>query len=195
MPAPGLPPRKVRMLAQPTLIPLLVRRYIAWTERGVVQRCLELDITDLQSWEREAVIPAGIEIVPLTECGSEFLIGRLHNECFADCPGYRPATPLHVIALRAAPHHDPASIFVARCSRRPVGFCIGRDRPGGRGLINGLGVSPGFRGRGIARALLRTTLGHLKARGSTEALIRTHPQNGAALRLYRAEGFVERPAR
>jgi GNAT superfamily N-acetyltransferase len=184
------------MYVQPTLIiPLLVRRYIAWTERGVVQRCVTLDIADLQSWERTVEIPTGVEVLPLASCASDWLIRRLHNEAFADSPGYRPATPLHIIAFRSAPYHDPWSIFVAREGKRYLGFCVGRNRPGGRGLINGLGVIPAGRGRGIARALLRTTLTHLKREGASDAMIRVHPDNAPAIRLYWSEGFIEREQR
>jgi len=184
------------MYVQPALIiPSLVRRYIAWTERGVVQRCVELDIADLQNWTRTPEPVPGTEILPLPACGREWMISRLHNESFFDSPGYRPATPLHVIALRAAPYHDPRAIFVARAGRRCVGFCIGRNRPNGRGLVNGLGVQPAFRGQGIARSLLRTTLCYLKEQGATEALIRVHPDNTPAIRLYWSEGFIERQVR
>ena len=123
------------------------------------------------------------------------MIRGLYNEAFADAPGYRRATHLHIMALRSAPSHDPSSIFIARVNRRSVGFCIGRNRANGAGLINGLGVHPRYRGRGIARGLLRTTLRHLQGRGATKAIIRVHPDNAPALRLYWSEGFVERPAR
>src|SRR5947207_3541338 len=136
------------MLAQPQLVlPLLARRYVSWKERNVIQECLELRISDLQEWAVPAAGLAGSEIVTLPQCGAgEWLLRRLHRECFADSPGYRPAGLLHILALRAAPYHDPHGIFIARVGKREIGFCIGRPRPAGRGLINGLGVHPEFRG-------------------------------------------------
>ena len=178
------------MLAQPQVVlPLLARRYVAWRERNVVQECLELRITELAAWSEPVAEVPGVEFVTLPACGPEWLLCRLHRECFADSPGYRPAGPLHILALRAAPYHDPHGIFVARLEGRCVGFCIGRPRPAGKGLINGLGVHPDFRGRGIGRALLCRGLGYLQQKGATEALIRVHPENRSALNLYRSEGF------
>jgi len=183
------------MYAQPNLLlPQLVRRYVAWTERGVVRRCIELEIPDFTNWNRSACTPIGVEILPLPECGTEWMLHRLYNASSADAPGFQPASYLHIVSLRAAPYHDPYGIFIARDGSRPVGFCIGRNRPHGRGLVNGLGVLPDYRRAGVARALLRTTLLWLKEKSSAEAVIRVHPENTRASRLYYTEGFGERPS-
>jgi GNAT superfamily N-acetyltransferase len=178
------------MNAQPSLlIPQLARQYVAWTERNVVQSCLELQISDLRRWDKLPSIPTGVEIRPLPDCGPEWLLSRIHNECSFDAPGYRPASFLHILALRSAPHHDPRGIFVARVNGRAVGFAMARYKLGGRGLVNGLAVRPGYRGTGVGRALLRTAILHLQGRGAPEAIIRVHPDNTPALQLYLSEGF------
>lgn len=179
-----------QILTQPgVVIPLLARRYVAWTERNLVQQCIELRVPDLRSWTGPVTAPPGIEIVPLPECDSESLLCRLFNECSWDSPGYRPARLIHMLALRAAPHHDPAGILVARAGEQFVGLCIGRPRSGGRGLINGLAVHPEHRGSGIGRALLRRGLLYLQSKGACEAMVRVHPDNVLAQRLYFSEGF------
>jgi GNAT superfamily N-acetyltransferase len=179
------------MQAQPNLfIPLLVRRYVAWTERNVRQQCVELRIGELEKWQGETDVPEGIEILSLPQCGSEWLLRRMFNQCFHDCPGFRRARYVDILALRSSPHHDPSNILVARAGKRHAGFCIGRLRAGGRGLVNGLGVHPDFRGQGIGRGLLRTALTRLQAQGASEAMIRVHPDNAPAKQLYRSEGFL-----
>lgn len=184
------------MLAQPNLlVPRLVRSYVSWTERSVRSACVELEIAQLATWHRAASLPLGIEILPLAECGSDWMLHRLYNACSADTPGFRPASYLHIVSLRSAPYHDPYGIFVAWDGMRPVGFCIGRNRPGGRGLVNGLGVVPEYRRGGVARSLLRTTLQWLKEKNAREARIRVHPDNVGAARLYYAEGFLDAPGK
>jgi GNAT superfamily N-acetyltransferase len=177
------------MAFQPTLVlPLLVRRYIAWKERELVQECRRLRL-DLGEWNRRPDPIPEIEIVPLSRCGSEHLLLRIHNETAVGSAGYAPAYFLHGIALRAAPHHDRSTIFLARRGKQYVGYCIGRVPPGGQGRINGLAVHQDFRRRGIGRALLRTSLCQMKERGMSEALLRVHPDNEAGLCFHTSEGF------
>jgi ribosomal protein S18 acetylase RimI-like enzyme len=179
------------MYAQPTLvIPVLVRKYVAWTERNIREECLQMQIRDLAAWDHAPEVPDGIEVLPLPKCGSEWLLRRVHNECNWDSPGFRPAKVVHILALRSAPYHDPGGIILARAGKRYVGFSIGRCRSGGRGLVNGLAVHPDFRRQGIGRALLRTAIGYLKQHEMTEATIRVHPENDSALQLYYGEGFT-----
>jgi len=166
-----------------------IRRYIAWTERGVVRRCRVLRLP-LSSWSTTARIPEDVEILPLSECGTEHLLRKVHNETAFDSPGFVAATWAHALALRAAPHHDRALIFLARCGGRYVGYCIGRNPEGRPSSISGLGVHPGFRGRGLGRALLRTTLKELKERGAAQAILHSHPDNSEAIALYHSEGFT-----
>src|ERR1051325_7325572 len=88
----------------------LIRRYIAWTERRIIHQCIQLRRTDLEDLEACGELPEGMEVQPLSHCGSEWLRRRVHNETAADGPGFRPASLLHIIALRSAPHHDPSCI-------------------------------------------------------------------------------------
>jgi ribosomal protein S18 acetylase RimI-like enzyme len=51
-------------------------------------------------------------------------------------------------------------------------------------------VRPDHRGRGLARVLVARAVELFKARGVTFAAVWTHPDNDAAVRLYRQAGFA-----
>ncbi|MEV5411927.1 GNAT family N-acetyltransferase [Thermopolyspora sp. NPDC052614] len=50
-------------------------------------------------------------------------------------------------------------------------------------------VAPGFRGRGVGRALVRNLTGLALDAGQANIFMRVHPDNQAALRCYRHAGF------
>lgn len=55
--------------------------------------------------------------------------------------------------------------------------------------IANLAVSPDFRRRGVARALVEHALDWAKAEGAEQALLEVRASNEAAQRLYRSLGF------
>ena len=59
--------------------------------------------------------------------------------------------------------------------------------------INEVGVAPGYQGRGVGKALMRTLLQHAKSLGCAEAWVLTDRSNHAARRLYAATGGKEAP--
>ncbi|WP_322797851.1 GNAT family N-acetyltransferase [Thermoflexus sp.] len=77
--------------------------------------------------------------------------------------------------------------------RRVVGYTmVRRFRPGSEGwLIANVAVAPGFRGRGIGRALVSACLEYARAHGARWAALQVRADNTPALRLYRSLGFVE----
>ncbi len=62
---------------------------------------------------------------------------------------------------------------------------------GERYLISNVAVKPSYQRRGIARALMQTTLEQLRERGAKRALLNVRPNNTGAIRLYRDLGFSE----
>ena len=62
-----------------------------------------------------------------------------------------------------------------------------------QGFIQRLAVDPDRRGVGIATSLLHDALGWLRRHGVASTWVNTQPDNEAALTLYRANGFVDRP--
>jgi [ribosomal protein S18]-alanine N-acetyltransferase len=59
------------------------------------------------------------------------------------------------------------------------------------GWVVSLAVVPAYRGKAVGRALLRYGEDLLREAGCAVALLSVDPQNGPALGLYRAEGWVE----
>ncbi|HKP76814.1 MAG TPA: GNAT family N-acetyltransferase [Longimicrobiaceae bacterium] len=60
-------------------------------------------------------------------------------------------------------------------------------------FINEVGVSPGHRGRGVGRRLVRALCDRGNELGCTEAWVLTDPENAAARRMYAAAGGEESP--
>jgi ribosomal protein S18 acetylase RimI-like enzyme len=81
-------------------------------------------------------------------------------------------------------------VLVARDEReaRVVGFLAGRVRRGVLG-IHGLAVDRAVRRRGVARALVREAVAHARTEGLRALVLQVGVANGAAIALYRAEGF------
>lgn len=167
----------------------LVRRYVAWTERQIKSELVELRLEGLSHWRGCAPMSPGVDILPLSQCGSEALLRSVYNEAGQDCPGFRRARWIDILAFIADSSHDRDGIFVARYEGRYIGACVGRYRPNGRGMIYSLAVHPELRRRGIARGLLHATLDYLRRQGATEARLYVHPENDRALCLYDREGF------
>jgi [ribosomal protein S18]-alanine N-acetyltransferase len=57
------------------------------------------------------------------------------------------------------------------------------------GWILGVAVEPSFQGAGIGRALTQAVLERMEARGVRRVSVTVHPDNAAALGLYRSLGF------
>ena len=179
---------------QAPLLAVLVRRYVAWTERRVKSELRELARPDLQGWAAPPCACAAADILPLSACGNEWLLRRTYNDAAVGSPGFRPARVLDMIAFAAAPNHDPHGVFLARAGGRYVGTCVARYSAG-VGRIYSMAVHPKFRRRGIGRALLHAALRHLQECGAVEARLYLHPDNGVAAELYTGEGFALAPAR
>lgn len=58
------------------------------------------------------------------------------------------------------------------------------------GSILNVAVSPGFRGKGIGRLLVKTALIEMQARGAAFVTLEVRPTNRPALSLYESLGFV-----
>jgi mycothiol synthase len=173
----------------PPYIAQLARRYVIWTERKLKQSLLQLRLDNLSNWEGAKALPEGLEIVPLSECGTEWLLRKVYNECAAGTPGFRPARHVDMISFSASPMHDRRGVFLAKFGPRYVGTCVGRVRSDGTGVIYSLSVHPEFRGKGIGGALLHAGLAYVRRRGAPAEMLYADSENQAALRLYEREGF------
>jgi ribosomal protein S18 acetylase RimI-like enzyme len=104
------------------------------------------------------------------------------------------ASPAGVLAQMREPGVSPEGYFFAvdLNTGREVGTSRARiDVIGGEqvGYIGTVGVLPGYRGRGIATALLAQTLDYLARRGMAAATLFVEDHNHQARRLYDRLGW------
>jgi len=119
-----------------------------------------------------------------TETWSALIRGNFHESAVAST----------VQAQIAEPGSDPAGYFFAvdEKSGREIGTSRARiDMIGGKrvGYVGTVGVLPGYRGRGIATALVLKTLDFLAQRGMESAILYVETSNLTARRLYERMGW------
>jgi GNAT superfamily N-acetyltransferase len=85
-------------------------------------------------------------------------------------------------------------LLVARSDGAPAGCVALRPLSGDTGELKRLYVREAFRGRGLARALVRAVIDAARHVGYTRLRLDTHESMGAAQSLYRSVGFREIPA-
>lgn len=120
-------------------------------------------------------------------------------DTFADHWGAVPPDPaLGVARFRhevGGASFDPSLYWAARAGNAVVGicFCRGSFRGDDRlGFVGHLGVVPGWRRRGLARALLRHAMAELKAGDRTHVELGVDAEHPTGARdLYEDEGFRE----
>jgi len=100
-------------------------------------------------------------------------------------------------AWRVALKDPDYAAWVAEADGKAIGFLdlfVLADVAHGANIavINNLVVDAGFRSRGIGTHLLRAAERHRRERGAVETHVWTGRENGPAIRLYTACGFVDR---
>ena len=78
----------------------------------------------------------------------------------------------------------------ATIGRNVAGFVISRVAADEAEILS-VAVAQAYRGRAVARALLRHHLGRLAALGARKVFLEVYEGNVPALRLYRRAGFIE----
>jgi ribosomal-protein-alanine N-acetyltransferase len=86
-------------------------------------------------------------------------------------------------------HESPELFLTARLGRRIAGYSITRTNWRGAELES-IAVDPGYRGRGVAQALLDATVSRLRIQGAAALRLMVSTTNAPALRFYRQYGFV-----
>ena len=81
-------------------------------------------------------------------------------------------------------------IWVAVANHVPVGCVALRPQPGGVGEVKRMFVDPGWRGRGVGRALMERLVDAARQRGYRVLRLGTLQEMQAAQALYRSLGFV-----
>lgn len=96
-------------------------------------------------------------------------------------------------AIRDSHGFCPGATWLASSPDGCVGTIQGLMDDRGQGSVQNVGVLPGYRGRGLGRALLLKALGGFLAAGAVRVYLEVTAGNGPAVRLYRDLGF--RPVR
>ena len=117
----------------------------------------------------------------------------LNNRIFASHPENGAWTLDDLRARMAQPWFAPRDFLLLEAEGRLAGFCwVKVDERGDDGRVGEIyviGVAPEQRGRGFARFLLTTALGHMATRGARTAAVYVDATNAPALALYEAAGF------
>ena len=104
----------------------------------------------------------------------------IERRCFSD--------PWSESSFREALESPWTFGLVAHNNRGIAGYLIGREVAGTGEILN-LAVSPDFRRRGVARALLRAGLATFRNRRVEEVYLEVRESNRSAQALYLARGF------
>jgi mycothiol synthase len=166
----------------------LTRRLL--TERGYVRvRSFMTMRRDLAPDEDPGTSPDGITIRRYAEADEETL-HRVHEESFSDHWGFRPTSLESFNEAMHAEDWDPSLVFLADAGDRTVGHAVSfLFEP--FGFVAMLGVVHEWRGRGIAKALLRRSFAELASRGKREVQLGVDARNPhGAVALYEGLGMT-----
>jgi [ribosomal protein S18]-alanine N-acetyltransferase len=105
----------------------------------------------------------------------------LERRCFSD--------PWSESSFREALDSPWSFGLVAQAGSCIAGYLIAREVAGTGEVLN-LAVSPDFRRRGVARALLRAGLTYLRKRRVEEVFLEVRESNRSAQALYLSSGFT-----
>ncbi|MCQ2425163.1 MAG: ribosomal protein S18-alanine N-acetyltransferase [Lachnospiraceae bacterium] len=108
-------------------------------------------------------------------------LAELEKDCFS--------RPWSVTALAGTMGGDGAVFFTAKEDGLPVGY-VGSFPAGNEREITNIAVSPAYRRRGIAKALLSELIGEARERGEEKILLEVRASNLPARTLYGSLGFV-----
>ena len=118
--------------------------------------------------------------------------GLAGDEGVAERVAHRPeATTERYKELMRTPGYDLELDLVAEAPDGRFGaYCIcWMDQANGVGALEPVGTRPGFRRRGLARAVVLEGLRRMKVRGALTALVCFEEDNAPARRLYESVGF------
>jgi mycothiol synthase len=132
--------------------------------------------------------PDGVSISPYTDADERTLY-ELHEAAFADHWGFRPMSFELWNDFLHGEGWDPSLVFLAKIDEAPVGYIVGFMEEM-CGLVGILGVLEGYRGRGIAKALLHRSFAEFWRQGKKDVRLGVDTQNiSGAVGLYEAVGM------
>lgn len=171
-----------------------------WAEaHGFDRYALHCDsLVDLQTFDRELVIPADVQLSDMTEANPENWqdVARLLQSLIADAPDMQGLPPWSLTrclsVLRESPASRPEWVIVARSRDRPVGLTVGHLL--GEEIYSFFtGVVPDWRGKGVGLALKLHLIATARAQGIATMRTTNLDLNLPALRLNVSLGFRRVP--
>jgi mycothiol synthase len=160
-------------------------------ERDLLQMRVPLPLADRARW------PEGTTVRSFRVGEDEAAWVPVNNRAFAGHPEQGAWTVDVLRAREQEDWFDPEGFVLAFDADGLAGFCWTKVHPAqpprepdALGEIYVIGVDPGRHGRGLGRALTTAGLESLAARGITVGMLYVDADNGAAVGLYHALGFV-----
>lgn len=139
----------------------------------------------------QSPLPDGIRIRPLRTGEEEQAVFQLVDDAFNEWPGREPSTfETWQSEVTDRADFDPSLLLVATHNDEIIGSAFGIPYPG-EGWVEKLAVRRDYRGRGIAKALLRETFEEFRRRGFPAVGLSTDSRTGA-LDLYLRVGMEVR---
>jgi len=83
----------------------------------------------------------------------------------------------------------PELFLVAECEGRVVGYALAVAERGGRAHVVSIAVTPGYRRRGLGKALMLSLEERFRRLGLGEVVLEVAVSNTAAISLYRGLGY------
>ncbi|MFB4284416.1 GNAT family N-acetyltransferase [Nonomuraea sp. MTCD27] len=128
-------------------------------------------------------LPPELEIEEWSE-GTEAAFYEAYSASFADRPGFPGWSPEEWVDWLVDDEFLPGCSLVAREAGRAAGFVACAE-----GFLIQVGAVPGWRRRGLARALAAAALDRMRTRGATEVFLDVNVDNPASAALFRGLGF------
>lgn len=149
----------------------------------------------LMQWQEEHVpqvdVPEGFNIERFRP-GDEARLTQVQNASFEGCWGFCPNTEEEVSYKSGMSICDTEGIFFLVQGDDTAGYCwtctVGEPRYR-IGVIDMIGVIPGYRGRGLSEPVLLTGMKHLRSRGVRHIRLDVDSENIAGTKLYASAGF------
>jgi mycothiol synthase len=136
-------------------------------------------------------LPEGFRIEPFSPERARAFHAAL-EEAFAEHWEYQPASFENWWERQIArPDHDPSLWFLVRTGEDVVAATRNDPERSGGGWIGAIGVRPGWRGRGLAKALLLHSFREFHRRGQRRVGLGVDSENASgATKLYESVGMV-----
>ena len=155
-----------------------------------VRRFYEMAI-ELTEEPSVPVLPDGLVLDELRE-GEQRAFYDALNEAFAEHWGWHPTPFDEWNEIRNGQHHDESGPlwFVVRDGEDLAAITRNEAQVAGGGYVGAIGVRPGWRGKGLAKALLQRTFAEFWRRGTTRVTLGVDSENETgATHLYERVGM------